>query len=48
MIAIHNVYLAPIGAAEEVCSGKETLELINKALEDNAKHEQILLGNFNA
>ncbi len=47
-IAIHNVYIAPPTAAEEVCSGEETLTLINKALEENAEHEQILLGDFNA
>ena len=47
-IAIHNAYLAPIAAAEEVHSAKETIALIDKALEENAEHEQILLGDFNA
>ena len=35
-------------AADEVCSGRRTLDLIDKALEENAEHEQILLGDFNA
>ena len=47
-IAIHNAYIAPATAAEEVCSGKETLALIDGALEENADYEQILLGDFNA
>ena len=48
MIAIHNAYIAPPGAAEEVCPGEKTLTLIDKALEENTQHEQILLGDFNA
>ena len=47
-IAIHNAYIAPPMAADEVCSGRRTLDLIDKALEENAEHEQILLGDFNA
>ena len=47
-IAIHNAYLAPAAAAEEVYTAKETIALIDKALEENAEHEQILLGDFNA
>ena len=47
-IAVHNAYVAPPTAAEEVCSGEETLALIDKALEENAEYEQILLGDFNA
>ena len=47
-IAIHNAYIAPPTAVEGVCSGEATLTLIDRALEENADHEQILLGDFNA